>query len=212
MPNIEEQSVAKLSNEEKHAYLEYKNSGEPRLSLVNSLRAFELFLNGSTCEEIVKLNEGFTLGAVIDARIRDQWDQKRESELNSLYKGVGERIKQTHSESMVFVSNLLAVAHRRFGPKIQAYLQSGMEEDLEGVIKIDSIKGYKELAELFLKVSGILNIKKVEGEIVHKVDGLKDPAKTAQEVFYSISDRPLTEPERDKALEVLEKMSLKNKK
>lgn len=132
---------------------EHKN--KPSLAPALSVRLFELFLNGSSCEEIVKLNNGvYTLGQVLEARVRDQWDDKKDRYLADLYGGVLDRVKQTQIEAVGFTSDLLAVAHKQFGQKLKKYLQNGDETELKDVVSLGSLQGYSKAIEILLKLTG----------------------------------------------------------
>ena len=124
------------------------------LALSTSLKLYELFLEGYDCEQIVKTIDGkFDIGTVLDARLRHDWDGRRDAHLASLYSNVVEKVKKTQAEGAMFLADLLAAAHKLHGGKIRKYLQSGDEKDL-GEFRIGSIEGYKKVAEILLRMTG----------------------------------------------------------
>lgn len=115
---------------------------------------FELYLNGSTCDEIVKINNNqFTLGQVLEVRVRDSWDDKREKHLSDLYGGIREKVKQTQMEAVAFTSDLLAAAHKQYGQKLKRYLQSGDEKDL-GTLSLSGLQSYQKAVDILMKLTG----------------------------------------------------------
>lgn len=134
-------------------WLEVKN--KPSVSPSRAVKLFELFLHGISCEEIVKINAPeFCLEQVLEARVRDGWDEKRDAYTTQLYAGAVENVRQIQVESVHFVADMLAAAHKQHGDKIRRYLQTGDEKDLAGAMSIGSFQTYKQVAETLLKLTG----------------------------------------------------------
>jgi len=111
-------------------------------------------VHGISCAEIVVLNApAYVVEQVLEARVRDQWDEKRRTYTDDLYAGILNNVRQTQVESIQFVSTLLAAAHKHHGQKLRRYLQTGDEKDLDGM-SIDSFRSYKTVAETLLKLTG----------------------------------------------------------
>lgn len=153
-------ALDRLSQEEKMAYDLYSASGKPSLSVDTSLKLYELFLQGTSCQEISRLNPGFGLGMIVKARVDHLWDSRRDSHLTDLYAKTGERLRQIGLESVNFISDFLAAIHKSNGDKIKRYLQTG-DEDLLKTIDF-SPKQYKEFIEILGKVTGAENKKTLE--------------------------------------------------
>lgn len=131
-----------------------QEKNKPSISVALSLKMFELFLNGSNCDEIVKVNNNqFTLGQVLEVRLRDGWDERREKYLTDLYSGVVDKVRQTQMESIVFTSDLLAAAHKQFGQKLKRYLQTGDEKEL-GPLSLNGLQAYQKAIDIMLKLTG----------------------------------------------------------
>jgi hypothetical protein len=148
-----------LSPEERKAYKLYVQKGDPPLSPTVQMQLFELFLNGSTCEEIIQLNPNFSLGMIVRARVEGLWDERRAKHIDHLFEHVRERVQQVQMESVMFTSDLLAGANKMFGDKLKKYLQTGDERELGG-LRIDTLKQYRDAVDLLMKLTG--QDKKVE--------------------------------------------------
>jgi hypothetical protein len=145
--------IEMLTPEERKAFKLYIQKGDPPLSPGVQAQLYTLYLNGSTCEEIVKLNPNFNLGMVARAKVEGLWDERREKHINHLFENVRERVQQVQMESVMFSADLLASANKMFGDKLKTYLQTGDEREL-GTLRIDSLKQYRDAVELLLKLTG----------------------------------------------------------
>lgn len=115
---------------------------------------YELFLNGYSCEEIAKLNDDrFDVGMILDARVRHGWDERKLLHLDTLYAGLMEKVKKTQAEGAVFLTDMLAAAHKLHGNKIKKFLQTGNQADL-GDLQIESLDAYRKILETLLTLTG----------------------------------------------------------
>lgn len=130
-------------------------------------KLFELFLNGKSPSEIQRLNPTFTLGQVVDAYIEGEWEKKRRTHVNRLLSRVRDRVVQVQSESVEFMADMLASAHKLHGDKLKRYLQSGNEKDL-GDLKIENLEQYRKAADVLLKLTGQGGTQRLTGEVTHK--------------------------------------------
>lgn len=160
---------AKLSPTELKAYDDYLEKGAPSLAPSVQLQLYQLFLNGKSTDEIARLNPNFSLGMIVRARVEGFWDEKRDAHLAQLLEGVRERVQQAQLEAVNFACDMLSAVHKLQGDKIKKYLQTGNQEELEGLGGNLSLKTYKEVVELLLKLTGQdSKDKKVSGEVLHK--------------------------------------------
>jgi len=150
-----DKALERLSERERIAYNDWQeNKNKPPLAPSLSAKLYNLFLNGYDCHEIVRLNEGlYSLGMVLEARVRDGWDQRRHDYLESLFSSVEDKAKQTQAESVMFLTDLMAATHKHYGDKLKKYIQSGDINDL-GDMRLDSPGAYKKVVEMFLKLTG----------------------------------------------------------
>jgi hypothetical protein len=94
-------------------------------------RYYDLFLQGVSCGEMVRqFPNSFSLGAVVRARIENNWDLLREEYRLNLYKKVQDRLEQVTMESVERVANEIAVANKVANDKLLGYLRTGDESGL----------------------------------------------------------------------------------
>lgn len=140
------------------------------MSLKTSSDFFELFLQGSSCEEISKLNPAFGLGIIIKARLDHDWDGKREEYITGLFSNIKEKIQKNQLEAIEFSALSMSVFHKLWSTKFKKFIQTGNEAEL-GDLKDMSFKVYKDISENILKLTGQDKKQQVvSGEIVHKVE------------------------------------------
>lgn len=133
-----------------------RSSKDPApLALSTSLKMYELFLIGHNCEEIGRANDGkFPLGMILDARLRYQWDRRRDAYVEQLYNEAGNVVKQRQIESALFLGDLLAASHKQHGDQLKKFLQTGDPKDLPDDLKVTSITTYKMAVDALMKVTG----------------------------------------------------------
>jgi hypothetical protein len=175
----EENSLTWLQPSEKFA-LEYfqrnfQKGGSSTYAIAPSVQAnlFALYLNGRTLEEIRKLNHpAFSLGQIVAAAVEGDWYNQKKDYQSGLMLAAKERLQQIGCESVNFLADSLAAAHKQHGEALQKYMVSGNPSDL-GAFAIGGIRQYKEVLELLLRATGQdktsnLNVK---GSIEHSVAG-----------------------------------------
>jgi hypothetical protein len=170
-----EDKLAWLNPAEKYAleYFQsnYQKGGASTYSIAPSVQAqlFGLYLNGRSLGEIRKLNHpSFSLGQIVSAAVENDWYNERKLYQSGLMQAARERLQQIGCESVGFLADSLAAAHKQHGQALQKYIQTGNPADL-GAFGVGSIRQYKEIAELLLKITGqektsTLNVK---GEVLH---------------------------------------------
>lgn len=156
-----------LNKTELDAFLEWEASEELPLSPIAGARLYDRFLHGSTCVEIAALNPGISLGHIVQARLTQEWDRRRDEYVDDLMKVTEQKHKQVALETINFVSDLLSANNARFNNKLQRYLKSGQEKDLEDLAM--NLKQFKEMSELHHKLLSTQTEKRtvVSGEVVH---------------------------------------------
>jgi hypothetical protein len=122
-----------------------------------ALQMYELFLNGHTCEEIHRVNKkagrDFHLGQIVDARIRYEWDGRRDAHRMALFDAIAVKTKQAQMEAVSFMTDLLAAAHKQHGDPIKKYLQTGDIKDL-GEFHVGTMTSYQNVVSMLLKLTG----------------------------------------------------------
>jgi len=172
-----------LSPKEVKAYRYWKNSREAELAPATQAKLFSLYLNGKTTHEIQALNPGFSLGQVVYAKIKGEWDRRRNEHLDYLLNTVQQRVIQVTAESAIFIADLLSATNKYHGEAIKKYLQTGDPSDL-GELQINSLQGYTRAVELLQKLTGQDKQQKllVDGVVTHKTENdIIDVPVTAEE-------------------------------
>lgn len=145
--------VSRLTLRERAAYNSHLKDKDPPLGASTQGRLFELFLNGMSLEEIQRTTKDYRLGAIVRAFIEGDWETRRVEYVKQLLATIASRVAQVQSESVRFIADLLAVAHKQHGEKLRKYIQSGDEKDLGG-FSIQSITVYRQVAETLIKITG----------------------------------------------------------
>jgi hypothetical protein len=126
---------------------------QPKLSPDTQARFYALFLQGSSFEDIARLNRGFSVGQIIECACNGNWFQQKDDYLEDLLKNVRGIVQQTAVESISFIATQLSAVHKKFGDSAKRYIQTGDESELRG-FGIDGIKEYKVAIEALQKLTG----------------------------------------------------------
>jgi hypothetical protein len=148
---IPEKVLAKLTKSELTALEKYQ--GKPGLAITTQAQFFELFLNGASCDEIHRLNPNFPFGAIVRARIEGLWDLRKDTIVAQALDSVRERVEQTQIAMIEFNADLVNAAHKQFGDRLKKYIQTG-DEAVLGDLKIESLKQYRDVVEMWIKLTG----------------------------------------------------------
>ena len=146
---------SRLSERESIAYGAWKRiaATQPKLSPDTQARFFALFLQGATCQDIVSLNKGYSLGQIVQVRMEGDWDKRRDDYLEDLLNNARGLVQQTAMESIRFVADQLAAVHKRWGESAKRYVQDGDESKFKD-FGIDGIRDYKTAIEVLQKLTG----------------------------------------------------------
>ncbi len=164
------ETLERLEPRDLYAYNYFRKGNQPEIAEVTAVKLFELFLNGQSCEQIRELNNHWTLGQIVHARVKYKWDQQRDEHVASLMARAKDRITQVGLESVNYLSDMLAATHKLHGEKVKRFLQSGDEKELEGTPVLQGFRGYKDILAMLLTVTG-QDVKRVKGEITHTMQG-----------------------------------------
>lgn len=170
-------NITKLTNfsgSEQEAYEEWLGSGQAPIPLVVALKMYELYLNGYTCTQIARANGNeFEVGAIVDACLRHKWDKKKAEHLSAAYGNVQEKIINGKSTAINLITNLLVAAEKKIGRKLEAYIQSGDDEQVAGM-GLDNLKNLAQMVSLFQTLTEVKGQSgapqaplKVEGKVEH---------------------------------------------
>lgn len=172
----------KLDEREEAALKYFQRSRQQALSADTSAKLFRLFLSGKTTHEIHRLNQSFSLGQIVHARIKGEWDRRYREHMDELLDNTQKRVMQVTLESINFVSDLITAANAMHGDAVKKYLQTRNPADL-GELQIKTLAGYKLAIELLQKLTGQDKQTKVGGEVVvtHKTEQPSKNVPSAEE-------------------------------
>lgn len=164
------EAESRLAPRELAAYKFWSQSGQARLSPTLAAQLYALFLQGKTSDEILRLNKGISLAQLTWARVEGEWDLQREEYQLDLFKNTRAMLQQSSLEAVRFLTDVLAVTHKKYGDAAKKYLQTGDEGELKG-FEVNSLGQYKQLVEILQKLTGQENPrveeKRVSGEVTH---------------------------------------------
>lgn len=123
--------------------------------LAPSLQAelFQAFLSGESMLEIVRRHKGLRLGQVVRAAKEGDWFRLRNDYRDQLLNEVLPRVRQSQAEGLRFTAGLMAATHKRFGDKVQRYLETG-DESLLGDLVPKTLDGYRKLVQIQQMLTG----------------------------------------------------------
>lgn len=148
------QAVARLDPREVQAlaYLEAqrdRGQGYPPIARDVSERMFRLFLRGMSPEDIRVLNPGYQLGQLVEARVRDEWDVRREDYDLNLVSDGEQAIRRAQLETALLAATTLSVAARVKRERLARYELTGDEKYL-GDEDITTMRALAKNLELLL--------------------------------------------------------------
>lgn len=200
----QEQKEALLTERELAAYRGFVRLNQPPMASSAQTKFFQVFLAGHNCEEIHRLNpNGFSLGAIVRARVENDWDERRREHQETLMSRVRERVQQITLETVERVANEMAASNKLINDRVLRYLQSGDEAELAGS-GVGSMKHLKEMVELLQKLTGQDSKKQVGGTVEHRHVVAAAPASPVVEALPIIpAGKPLPPQTAATALEVI---------
>lgn len=142
--------------EKKSAVTATRGRGDPdSYSLAPDVQArmFNLFLQGRTLQDIRAVNPQFGLGQIVHAAVVGRWFGRRDEYLDELLVSVRNRAVQSVAEAVNFVADQMAATHALHADQVAKFLQTRDVGDLGG-FAATSVKQYKELVELLIRLTG----------------------------------------------------------
>ena len=159
-----------LSPEELKAASDYIKQGKLLLAPDTAAKFFELYLNGSTVEEIHRLNKAFPIEAIHLARVKYGWDMAKDTYVMDLQASIRQKVMKAQMESTALLTDVLSAAYRMHGDKLKKYLQTGDESSVKGVFGVESIAQLLKVVDSLQKITGQSNQIKVKTESHQTID------------------------------------------
>ena len=157
-----EQAQAVFTVPEYNMMVAYMEKGGHQLAPETAVRFFELYLNGSDCSEIHRLNKAFPYESILWARIKYDWDKKKDELTFALTEKTKEKAVKAALETTSLLSDMLIAASKKHGDKLKKYIQTGNEEDLGDSMSIDNITSLIRAVEGLQKITGADRVQKID--------------------------------------------------
>jgi hypothetical protein len=202
----QQEKETRLTERELREYRIYMRLNQPSMAKSTQEQFFNLFLTGVNCEEIVKLNPGgFSLGAIVRARIENDWDEKRQEHQITLMERARERIQQVTLETVERILLEISASNKLTTDKVLKFIQTGDEKELDGT-SVGNIRHLKEMVEMLQKLTG-QDVKKqqqnVSGTVVHNHVVASQPSVPSSELPVLPSGKPIAPGDAANVLELI---------
>lgn len=143
---------------------EYIEAGKYQISPETVASFFQLYLNGSTPEEIASLNKGFNLEAIHWAMVKYDWPTQRDKYLMDLQDNIRLKMVKTQLEATSLLTDMISASNKRNSEKLKKYIQTGNDKDLDGAMNIETLGGLLKAIEGLQKITGADKTTKVKSE------------------------------------------------
>jgi hypothetical protein len=184
--------IEEQKKKEEDAYREWTKLKEPPIPLALAMDFYTLYLNSYSAEEIWRVNgKRFPLGQIVDAKIRYDWEKRKEKQLSALYHDIENKVLRVKNEAICHLSDMLAASHKLWGDKIKLFLQDG-DESVLGTLDLSNMKTYRAILGMLdelTKVSPKANKEgvKVDGTVNH-IHTVVDPVVKSKVTGDAASD------------------------
>lgn len=167
---LEVQAQQYLQIHERNMLMTYIRAGRHPLAPDTVGALYQLFLNGSDCGEIHRLNKALPYEAILWARIKYGWDKKREDYIVELQEKIREKVMQSQLQTTELMADLLTATARKHGDKIKKFIQTGEEADLGEALSIDNLGQLLKIAEGLQKITGQDRVTKFETKNTQRIE------------------------------------------
>lgn len=142
-----QRAVEALTPKEAHALRYFKTARQSEIAPSKAAEMYDLYLAGKNCDDIRRLNPGFSLGQIVHARIRDDWDLQREEHQQKLMSTAAPQVIQAQVETSLFLTDLLTAAVKLHWEAIERFLQTGDKTHLKGT-PLENGASMKQIREI----------------------------------------------------------------
>jgi hypothetical protein len=167
---LREKAQELLNVPEQNMLMAYVRAGKHPLAPDTIAALFQLYLNGSNCGEIHRLNKGLPYEAILWARVKFEWDRKRDEYVEELTEKIRDKVMQSQLQTTELMADLLTATSRKHGDKIKKYIQTGDEADLGDALSINRLNDLLRIAEGLQKITGQDRVHKVETKNTQRLE------------------------------------------
>lgn len=182
-----------LSPLEQRAYEKWLKKIDDPIPIELAIDMYALYVNGHSCEKIFEANDRvYPLGQIVDAKIRYNWDERKDEHLNALHEAVTTAVIKAKSDVVTHLADMLAVAHKKIGTKLQKYLQTG-DESLLGGFDPSNLTEYSKIVAMLnavvpsTKEGSPKRDVKVEGQINHVHTAAQAPGEPKKQITSTVA-------------------------
>jgi hypothetical protein len=143
-----------LDKRELDAYRYFLQKKQAQIAPDTSETFYQLFIHGQSCDDIRRGHGGFSYGQIIDARIRGEWDARREQHRTRLVTEIPARAQQVHLETVDFLADMLTATQEKIRIAIQKFQVSKNLDDLKDIPLPKNMRDFQALTELLMKMTG----------------------------------------------------------
>jgi hypothetical protein len=154
-------AVKALNPKELEAYKFFVKENQIQISEEVSDHLFELFCNGSSCDDIRRTVKSYSFGQIVACRVMGDWDKRKLEKQLAIKTIVPEQNPITLLESQEFLGDLIVATSRKYSKQLKGFIATNDERLLEGLPIPRNMKDYAILLESFMKASGQDEVKKV---------------------------------------------------
>ena len=147
-------AVKALNPKELEAYRFFVKENQMQVAEEQADHLFELYCNGSSCDEIRKIVKAYSFGQIVACRVMGDWDKRKLDKQLAIKTVVPGQADVTLLESQEFLGDLIIATSRKFSRQLKGFIATHDERLLEGLPIPKTIKDYQILLDTFMKASG----------------------------------------------------------
>lgn len=152
--NLEIYKSKGLTEEEANSLVRYNNAGRPGVSKINVDALQTLFNVGYTCHEIHAQFPEYPIGAILLARVQNNWDKQKDEYRKSLELEIVGAVKNARVESVKMIADLIAATNVSWKNQLMKYLANPDKEKAPEFLP-KSMSQYGSLATLLKELTEV---------------------------------------------------------
>lgn len=126
---------------------EYIESGKHPLAPDTVASLFQLYLNGSSFEEIHRLNRVYPLASICWAAVKYDWETQKIQYIRELQANIRDKVIKAQLETTELLSTMLSAANKKNADPLRKYLQTGDATELKDSLNIQNLTQLLKIVE-----------------------------------------------------------------